>query len=94
MDIDQIKREALEEQGLSLVDVMTTGDTLKKYAIIYAIDYLHSRGYLGGVPDGYVCVPKQPTTEILNAMCDCDDDAPWIDLWEAAIAAAPKGETK
>lgn len=92
VDIEQIKREALEAQGLSLVEVMSTGDTIKKYAIIYAIDYLHSRGYLGGVwqpietaPKGkheifYVSSKKYyPPYVVVNAAKDCPlkDEYPW-----------------
>ena len=39
-----------------------------------------------------VMVPRKPTTEMLKAMADCDDDAPWIDSWEAALEAAQKGK--
>lgn len=41
------------------------------------------------VPDGWVCVPKQPTKEMLKALSDVPEDAPWRVLWLATISAAP-----
>ena len=64
------------------------------------IDYLHSRGYFGGVPDGYVLVPKEPTTNMCNAgvsKFDCinnGDDYGAEQIYKSMIAAAPKGEAK
>ena len=59
------------------------------------IDYLHSRGYLGGVADGYVLVPKEPTTNMCDAgvsIFDCinnGDDYGAEQIYKAMIAAAP-----
>jgi hypothetical protein len=79
-DLDDLKREVWE----------TLGDehhlVAQELTLRAVIDYLHAQGRI--VPDGYVAVPIKPTTDILKAMSDFDDDAPWIDLWEAALAAA------
>ena len=60
----------------------------------WVIDYLASRGYLGGVPDGYVLVPKEPTDEMLNAPSTIIQTYGAGLIWQRMIAAAPKGEMK
>lgn len=42
--------------------------------------------------NGYVLVPVEPTGDILKAMCDCEDDAPWAGLYKAMITQAKKDE--
>lgn len=53
-DIEQIKREASEY----VFKINTPSHSRSDFAIYLHqyIDYLHSRGYFGGVPDGYVLV--------------------------------------
>ena len=88
VDIEQIKREVHEELGYP------------EHPISRVIDHLHSRGYLGGVPGGYVLVPKEPTLTMLQAgqfaWFDIKKDAldRFPETYKAMIAAAPKGETK
>lgn len=102
MDIEQIKREVFH----AVYDTQITQPS----GIFEAIDYLHSRGYLGGVPEGYCVVPKEPTDKIISAAEDCGDDEyggtaeegdiymgtnyNMAEVYKAMIAAAPKGETK
>ena len=44
------------------------------------------------VQDGWVAVPVEPTTERLKAMFDCGPDAPWIEVYKAAIAPYVQGD--
>lgn len=90
-NIEQIKREVHEELGYP------------EHPISRVIDYLASRGYLGGVADGYVCVPKEAVDIILNCielnMSNYDEDDV-CELNDAVIecatliVSAQKGETK
>lgn len=88
-DIEQIKREVHEELGYP------------EHPISRVIDYLHSRGYLGGVPDGYVLVPKEAVDIILNCielnMSNYDEDQVCelndaVIECAALISAAPRSE--
>lgn len=52
MTLDDIKRQVIDK-------LCETREFAISYSDIHdAIDYLHSRGYFDGVPDGYVAVPK------------------------------------
>ena len=82
--IEEIKREVFEFILNYEGDLLTTD----------LIDYLHSRGYLGGAPDGYVLVPKEPTDEMLNAPSTIIQTYGAGLIWQRMIAATPKLETK
>jgi hypothetical protein len=41
-------------------------------------------------PEGWKLVPIQPITEQLKAMFDTPRDAPWLELYQAAINSAPE----
>ena len=93
VDVEGLKREVLEAQGLYLGEAMSMGDTLKKKAVLAAIDHLAARGF--GVPEGYALVPIEPTDEILNAIaeqCDGYNENYYFDIYKAMIKAAPKKE--
>ena len=42
------------------------------------------------MPTGWKLVPIDPTTGQLKAMFDTPKDAPWLELYKAAINAAPE----
>lgn len=93
MDIEQIKREVGHKLS-GLIPHSYSDNTM-----LNTIDYLHSRGYLGGVPDGYVCVPKDPTEHMKNCgwaafQTFTRTGRAEYEIYKAMIAAAPKGETK
>lgn len=81
IDIEQIKREVFA--NIPIEDICVANAT---------IDYLHSRGYLGGVPKDILEPLHQKavhrTYEYQCGYLDCLNDA------KGLIAAAPKGETK
>ncbi len=91
-NIEQIKRE-----------VQNIFTEEHRYVVGMAVSYLHSRGYLGGVPGGYVLVPKEAVDIILNCIelnmsnynedqdCELNDD---VIECATLIAAAPQGENK
>lgn len=102
MDIEQIKREQ-EGPVCAELDTYSNG-------WVDCVNYLHSRGYLGGVPEGYCVIPKELTDKMISAAEDCGDDEyggtaeegdiymgtnyNMAEVYKAMIAAAPKGETK
>lgn len=95
-NIEQIKREASEY----VFKINTPSHSRSDFEIYLHqyIDYLHYRGYFGGVPDGYVLVPKEPTAEMIK--CGDDYSEKWFnvcstgEVYRVMLAAAPKGETK
>lgn len=86
LDIEQIKREVHEELGYP------------EHPISRVIDYLHQRGYLGGVIDEPTTrmneAGKRKLDELFNHGKDNTDHVHAALVYKAMIAAAPKGETK
>ena len=91
-DIEQIKREVGDKLS-KLIPHSYSDNTM-----LNTIDYLHSRGYLGWVPDGYVLVPKEPTENMRHAGMMAFIEAKYAegmtDAYKVMISAVPKGETK
>ena len=80
------QQECAARAGYGMVVITNTAEAADKVPL-YAI------------PDGWVLVPKQPTTDMLYAMAECDGyqrgdrDHPtlarWEDYWHMAMSALP-----
>lgn len=104
VDIEQIKREVFKTTGYDETCYPYTADALDK-----AIDYLHSRGYLGGVPEWQPIETAPQGVWILaatrygvNQVCWHSTEQSWVSAGQdkykcthwMPLPAAPKGETK
>ncbi len=93
IDIDQIKREVGDKLS-RLIPHSYSYNTM-----LNTIDYLAARGYLVGVADGSVLVPKCLLESWVDYSCLSDyySDARYpnlVDDTRKLIAATPKLETK
>lgn len=76
-----------DQKTLELADDMVRAQPISAY--LRAREALIAHLETPAVPDGWVCVPKEPTLEMVIAMEN------WIGrhAWRRGIAAAPKEQT-